>query len=122
VSVEELADAGDRVVALVRYSGRGRESGIKISGANADAQVWSVRNHQAIRVERYGGTAEAREAVGLSEWCFGRKQRALHGKEVVAALSCAKGTGYPSAPGSRGLSWTIGIVLFAWAASLRYAA
>src|SRR5262245_25926097 len=39
VTVEELVDAGDRVVAFVRYSGRGRESGIEISGVTTDAQV-----------------------------------------------------------------------------------
>jgi uncharacterized protein len=67
VTVEELVDAGDRVVALVRYSGRGRESGIEIAGMNTDAQVWTVRNGRALRVELYGGTAEALKAVGLSE-------------------------------------------------------
>jgi ketosteroid isomerase-like protein len=67
VTVEELVDAGDRVVALARYSGRGRESGIEISGVNTDAQVWTVRNGKALRVELYGGTAEALGAAGLSE-------------------------------------------------------
>jgi ketosteroid isomerase-like protein len=68
VTVEELVDAGgDRVVALVRYSGRGRESGIEISGVATDAQVWTVRDGKALRVELYGGTAEALEAAGLSE-------------------------------------------------------
>jgi ketosteroid isomerase-like protein len=67
VTVEELVDAGDRVVALVRYSGRGRESGIEIAGMSTDAQVWTLRNGRALRVELYGGTAEALEAAGLSE-------------------------------------------------------
>jgi len=67
VTVEELVDAGDRVVALVRYSGRGRESGIEIGGMTTDAQVWTVRNGKALRVELYGGTAEALQAAGLSE-------------------------------------------------------
>jgi ketosteroid isomerase-like protein len=67
VTVEELLDAGDRVVALVRYSGRGRESRIEITGASTDAQVWTVRNGKAVRVELYGGTAEALEAAGLRE-------------------------------------------------------
>ena len=67
VTVEELVDAGDRVVALVRYSGRGRESGIEVSGATRNAQVWTVRNGKALRVELYGDTAEALEAAGLSE-------------------------------------------------------
>ena len=67
VTVEELVDAGDRVVALVRYSGRGRESGIEIGGMGTDAQVWTLRNGKALRVQLYGGTADALEAAGLSE-------------------------------------------------------
>jgi ketosteroid isomerase-like protein len=67
VTVEELVDAGDCVVALVRYSGRGRESGIETRGVTTDAQVWTVRNGKALRVELYGGTAEALEAAGLRE-------------------------------------------------------
>src|SRR5262245_3897884 len=67
VTVEELLDAGDRVVALVRYSGRGRESGIEVSGTNTDAQVWTIRNGKAVRVELYGGTVDALQAAGLSE-------------------------------------------------------
>jgi hypothetical protein len=60
-------DAGDRVVAFVRYSGRGRESGIEIAGMGTDAQVWTLRNGKALRVELYGGTSDALEAAGLSE-------------------------------------------------------
>jgi ketosteroid isomerase-like protein len=67
VTVEDLVDAGDRVVALVRYSGRGRESGIEVGGASTDAQVWTVRNGKALRVELYAGTADALEAAGLRE-------------------------------------------------------
>jgi len=67
VTVEELLDAGDRVVALVRYSGRGRESGIEVSGTNIDAQVWTINNGKAVRVELYGGTVDALQAAGLSE-------------------------------------------------------
>jgi uncharacterized protein len=67
VTVEELVDAGDRVVALVRYSGRGRASGVEIGGVTTDAQVWTVRSGQAVRVELYGGTAAALKAAGLSE-------------------------------------------------------
>jgi ketosteroid isomerase-like protein len=67
VTVEELIDAGDRVVALVRYSGQGRGSGIEIGGVSTDAQVWTLRDGKALRVELYGGTADALEAAGLSE-------------------------------------------------------
>ena len=67
VTVEELIDAGDRVVALVRYSGQGRGSGIEIGGVSTDAQVWTLRDGKALRVELYGGTADALEAAGLEE-------------------------------------------------------
>src|SRR5262245_10301848 len=67
VTVEKLMDAGDRVVALVRYSGRGRESGIEIGGVSTDAQVWTLRDGKALKVELYAGTADALEAAGLTE-------------------------------------------------------
>jgi hypothetical protein len=67
VTVEELIDAGDRVVALVRYSGQGRGSGIEIGGVTTDAQVWTLRDGKALRVELYGGTADALEAAGLGD-------------------------------------------------------
>jgi uncharacterized protein len=67
VTVEELIDAGDRVVALVRYSGQGRGSGIEIGGVTTDAQVWTLRDGKALRVELYGGTADALQAAGLSD-------------------------------------------------------
>jgi hypothetical protein len=67
VTVVELIDAGARVVALVRYSGQGRGSGIEIGGVTTDAQVWTLRDGKALRVELYGGTAAALEAAGLRE-------------------------------------------------------
>jgi uncharacterized protein len=65
--VEELIDAGDRVVALVRFSGRGRGTGLAVEGTSVDATVWTLREGKAVRIEMYGGTAEALEAVGLRE-------------------------------------------------------
>src|SRR6478672_1949603 len=37
LQVEELIDAGDKVLALIRFGGRG-----KMSGVNVDALVWHV--------------------------------------------------------------------------------
>lgn len=65
VEVKELIDAGDRVVALVRFSGRSRATGLALKGVGVDAQVWTLRNGKAIKVEMYAGTADALEAVGL---------------------------------------------------------
>jgi hypothetical protein len=67
VTVEKLVDAGDRCGCARCYSWRGPESGIQISGADTDAQAWTVRNGKALRVELGGGTAEALKAAGMSE-------------------------------------------------------
>jgi ketosteroid isomerase-like protein len=65
--VEELIDAGDRVVALVRFHGRAAHTGLALESNNADATVWTLRDGLAVKVEMYSGTREAFEAVGLSE-------------------------------------------------------
>jgi ketosteroid isomerase-like protein len=63
---EELIDAGDRVLAFIRTSGRG-----KASGAEVEAYVWNVwRFNDGKPVEwTYFGEdrAAAHEAVGLSD-------------------------------------------------------
>ena len=65
VEIKELVDAGDRVVVLVRFSGRSRATGLELRGAGVDAQVWTLRNGKAIKVEMYSGTSDALDAVGL---------------------------------------------------------
>ena len=67
VEVEELIDAGDRVVALTRFSGKSKGLGLELSGAAVDAQVWTFRDRRVIQVWMYSGTAEALEAVGLPD-------------------------------------------------------
>ncbi len=67
IAVEELIDAGDRVVALVRYSGMGQESGVQVSGRATDAQVWTLRDGRVVRVELYGGTEEALDVARLRD-------------------------------------------------------
>jgi uncharacterized protein len=64
VDVQELIDAGERVVALVRFRGRAALTGLALEGAAVDAQIWTLRDGKAVRVEMYGGTEEALEAVG----------------------------------------------------------
>jgi ketosteroid isomerase-like protein len=64
--VQELLAAPDgRVVALVRFTGRGRDTGLPVEGAGVDAQVWTLRDGKVVRVTMYSGTADALEAVGL---------------------------------------------------------
>ena len=63
---EELIDAGDKVLALVRTGGRG-----KLSGAQVDAHVWNLwtfRDGRAVEWRYFGDDrAAAFEAAGLEE-------------------------------------------------------
>jgi ketosteroid isomerase-like protein len=65
VEPQEFIDAGDAVVVPVRISGRGRASGAMTEVRLV--HVWVLRNGRAIRNEIYRTTAEALEAVGLSD-------------------------------------------------------
>ncbi len=60
----DLIEAGDRVVALVRFRALGKESKIRVEGG-VDAHVWTVRDGNIVAVELYQGTREALAAVGL---------------------------------------------------------
>jgi ketosteroid isomerase-like protein len=66
LEVEELIDAGDKVLVLIRFGGRG-----KMSGAEVEALVWNLwafRDGEPVRWTYLGeGRAEALEAVGLAE-------------------------------------------------------
>jgi ketosteroid isomerase-like protein len=57
----DVTEDGDKLVAAVRQSGRGRGSGVDI--AVEIAHVWTVRDGQAIRLESYPNVQAAREAV-----------------------------------------------------------
>jgi ketosteroid isomerase-like protein len=46
------------VVVIVRYFGRGKESGLDVKGANIDAHVWTVRNGKAVSLRMYQGTGD----------------------------------------------------------------
>jgi uncharacterized protein len=61
----ELIDAGDRVVSVYNYRGRGRASGVAVE--EVFATVWTIRNDKAVRVEWFTGRAEALAAAGLRE-------------------------------------------------------
>jgi uncharacterized protein len=65
VDVEELLDAGDAVVALIRTAATGRASGISID--ERVAHVFWLRDAAPYRFKVFGERAEALEAVGLLE-------------------------------------------------------
>ena len=74
IEVEDLLDAGERVVAIVHYKGRGESTGLEIEGRGPDAHVWTLRHGKAIAVEMLSGTAEALETVPeLDEARTGRR-------------------------------------------------
>jgi ketosteroid isomerase-like protein len=60
---DELIDAGDRVVTILRLHATGRESGVEVE--RLDGAVWTVRHDKVIRLDYYGSKDEALEAVGL---------------------------------------------------------
>jgi ketosteroid isomerase-like protein len=65
VTVEEIIDAGGRVVHTAHWRGRGRGSGIKVDARYYE--VYTLRDGKIIRVDEYTERAEALEAAGLSE-------------------------------------------------------
>lgn len=60
---EELIEAGDQVVALLRSEGRGRGSGIELE--RQTAMVWTVRESRATSLRFYRDRDAALEAAGL---------------------------------------------------------
>jgi ketosteroid isomerase-like protein len=62
---EEYIDAGDQVVVAVRYSGRGRASGIELE--DRSFEVHTVRDGKVARKRDFKTRSEALEAAGLSE-------------------------------------------------------
>jgi ketosteroid isomerase-like protein len=66
--VQDLIPAGEgRVLALVRFSARGRGTGLDVRGAGVDSQVWTLRGGKVVSVEMHSGTAAGFEAVGLED-------------------------------------------------------
>ena len=63
--IENALEAGDQVVASIRISARGRESGLPIN--QRIPSVWTVRHGRVVRVRGYRDEAEALEAAGLRE-------------------------------------------------------
>jgi ketosteroid isomerase-like protein len=67
VSIERLVEVGDdAVLALVRMSGRGRDSGVPVT-SGLDGHLWTIPAGKVAAVRMYQGGQAALEAVGLSE-------------------------------------------------------
>jgi ketosteroid isomerase-like protein len=66
VEIEEITEAGeDRLVVMVRVTGRGKGSGVNVEQRNG--QVWTFVRGKVARVDSFMSRAEALEAAGLSE-------------------------------------------------------
>jgi ketosteroid isomerase-like protein len=65
LGVEEVFDAGDRVVTIARQHGKARHGGPDV--AMRFAQVWTFRDGLIARMEMYAHRNEALEAAGLRE-------------------------------------------------------
>jgi ketosteroid isomerase-like protein len=63
--IEESLDWGDRVLVVTTHRGKGRASGVPISGQTA--QVMTVRDSKIVRQDFFASRAEALEAGGLAE-------------------------------------------------------
>jgi ketosteroid isomerase-like protein len=63
VQVDEVIDAGDRVVVLVRDRGRRHDMDAEVELISGS--VWKVRDARIVRVEFCGNRGEALETAGL---------------------------------------------------------
>jgi hypothetical protein len=63
--LDDLIDAGDRVVALVRDRGRRPDTDADVE--LIAGSVWEIRDGRIVRVEFFSNRPEALEAAGLAE-------------------------------------------------------
>jgi ketosteroid isomerase-like protein len=62
---EEVIDAGDKVVVVVRDEGKSKSAGIKLERRHAE--VWTLRDSRVVRIEPFDNKHQALGALGLSE-------------------------------------------------------
>ena len=63
--VEELTDAGDRVLAVLREREVGRASGVPVETTHL--AVWTLAHGKVVRMQVFDDRQQALEAAGLSE-------------------------------------------------------
>jgi ketosteroid isomerase-like protein len=64
-TAERIIDAGDQVLVVAVWRGRGKSSGADV--ARRQGLLWTIRSGKAVRVVTYDEPAGAFEAAGLSE-------------------------------------------------------
>ena len=64
-SAERIVAAGEQVVVLSCWRGRGKASGIEV--ATRLGSVWTMRDGKVVQMENYADPGKALAAVGLSE-------------------------------------------------------
>jgi ketosteroid isomerase-like protein len=62
LSIEEILDAGESVVALGRYQARNKDTGSEIDAQFA--HVWRFKQGKATAFQQYADTAQVQKAVG----------------------------------------------------------
>ncbi len=65
LELENLLDAGDKVIAILHQRGRSKSTGVSVE--MQFAQVWTIRGGKQVRMETYSNPDEALEAAGLRE-------------------------------------------------------
>jgi len=65
LDIEEVVDAGDQAVAVVRQHGKAKHGGPDVE--MRFAHLWTFRDGLAVRAEMYADPNEALEAAGLRE-------------------------------------------------------
>ena len=65
VKIDEYIDAGEKVLAIGTWKGRGTTSGVEVE--QSAYYVYTVRNGKVVRMQEFwsGGRAEALQAAGL---------------------------------------------------------
>jgi ketosteroid isomerase-like protein len=66
IEIEEIADVGeDRLVVVIRVSGRGKGSGVNVEQRNG--QVWTFVDSKIARIDSYMNSTDAFEAARQAE-------------------------------------------------------
>ena len=65
VTISEIRDLGERIVAIGRIQARGKESGAPVESPGA--WIFEFKNGKAVRAREYLDPKEALEAAGLEE-------------------------------------------------------